>query len=92
MSSTSSRRVPEFDEEWGNEFVTQIRAHMEALYESVLEEAEAEDDVEVEQNVISGQPFCGCEDCDERERYLLATILILEGHEQGRVRLVDVDE
>jgi hypothetical protein len=75
-------RLPDYDEQWGEEFVTQMREHMDQLYASVDAE---------EQLTVSGQPFCGCQDCDERERYLLAIILILEGHEQGRVRLVDVE-
>lgn len=80
------RRLPDFDVEWGEEFTRRMREHMDALYESVTL-----GDGETDQVTVSDQPFCGCEDCDERERYLLATILILEGHEQGRVRLVDVE-
>jgi hypothetical protein len=76
--------MPEFDETWGAAFIERMRTHMDELHESLY----GEDDRE--QETISGQPFCGCQDCDERERYLLATILILEGYEQGKVRLVDV--
>ena len=79
------RRLPDFDVEWGEEFTQRMRAHMDQLYESVTV-----GDGEMDQVTVSDQPFCGCEDCDERERYLLATILIIEGYEQGKVRLVDV--
>jgi len=82
-------RVPEFDEDWGEAFTRVMRAHMEQLYASIDDYG---DGVAVEDPVvISGQPFCGCEDCDERERYMLATILIIEGYEAGKVKLVDVE-
>lgn len=82
-------KLPAFDEEWGTYFVNQIRAHMEQLYDSIDAE---EDDPAADPVVLSGQPFCGCEDCDERERYLLATILIIEGYRAGKVKLVDVEQ
>ena len=77
-------RMPEYDERWAEGFIERIREHMDQLYWSL----DGEDDRE--QETLSGQPFCGCQDCDERERYLLAIMLILEGHEQGKVRLADV--
>jgi len=81
-------RMPEFSEEWGQSFITKMRAHMEQLYESVNDDGEEDPDPVL----LSGQPFCGCEDCDERERYLLATILIIEGYEAGEVTLVSADD
>jgi hypothetical protein len=82
-------RLPEFDEEWGEAFTTAMREHMDQLYESIDAD---EDDPAADPVVLSGAPFCGCTDCDERERYLLATILIIEGYEQGKVKLVDATE
>jgi hypothetical protein len=32
-------------------------------------------------------PFCGCQDCYEREVYLMATKLVIEGYESGKVHL-----
>jgi hypothetical protein len=82
-------RLPEYDEDWGEAFIRAMRAHMEQLYASL--DVEDPDDPAADPVVLSGQPFCGCEDCDERERYTLATILIIEGYEAGKVKLVDVE-
>jgi ArsR family metal-binding transcriptional regulator len=80
-------RMPEFDEEWGRAFTAAMRAHMEQLHESVYGfDDDAEPTAEPMQ-VYPEYPFCGCEDCDERERYGLAMILIIEGYENGEVKL-----
>jgi hypothetical protein len=76
-------RLPNFDEEWGKSFIAKMRQHMEQLYASVYDEDTA-DPVQL----LPEFPFCGCEECDERERYLLAMILIIEGYEAGKVTLV----
>ena len=89
LHESVGKRMPEFDEEWGEAFVTTMREHMDQLYESLDAE---EDDPAADPVLISGQPFCGCPDCDERERYTLATILILEAAERGEIRLVEVDD
>lgn len=75
-------RLPVFSEEWGEEFVASMRGYIEALELSV------DGDIDVE--TLSGEPFCGCGDCYERETYLMAVKLALEGHEAGRVRLAEV--
>lgn len=75
--------VPEYSEEWGQSFIDRMRAYMEAL------EASVEDD-SVEVETLSGVPYCGCEDCVEREYGLMAVKLTIEGYEAGEVRLVDV--
>jgi len=78
-------RLPEFDEAWGENFIDQMRDYIDTL------EASLDDDNEIEIDTLSGVPFCGCTDCYERETYLLATKLVIEGYEAGKVRLVDVD-
>jgi hypothetical protein len=75
--------MPDFDEEWGRAFTIAMREHMNQLYESVVD-AEGET---APMQVYPEYPFCGCEDCDERERYGLAMILIIEGYETGQVKL-----
>jgi hypothetical protein len=74
-------KVPVFDEAWGVDFEVRMVEYMNSLYFSL----DAPIDVEVE--TISGEIFCGCETCDFRERYLMATKLIIEGYQAGKVRL-----
>jgi hypothetical protein len=79
-------RVPEYSEEWGEAFLAAMHDYLETL-ETSLEGDDLDNDVET----ISGEPFCGCADCYEREMYLMATKLVVEGYESGKVRLVDGD-
>lgn len=73
-------RVPIYDDQWGEQFTTVMRQYIAMLEESV-------DNPDDEVETLSGVPFCGCSDCYEREGYLMATKLAIEGHEQGKVRL-----
>ena len=81
--ASSFGRVPVFGEEWGESFVSALREYIDVL------EVSLDDDTEtaVEIETISGEPFCGCSDCYEREVYLLATKLVIEGYEAGKVWL-----
>jgi hypothetical protein len=81
-------RVPVFDEEWGELFMDAMASYVELLERSL--EDEGDDAVEVE--TISGVPFCGCQECWERETWLLAVKLAIEGFEAGKVRLEDAAE
>jgi hypothetical protein len=74
-------RVPEYSEQWGERFIDAMHEYISGLERGVDEG----DDVET----ISGEPFCGCSDCYEREAYLMAIALAIEGYEAGEVRLVD---
>ena len=73
-------RVPVFGEEWGEQFTTTLGEYIERL------ELSLEDDT-VEVETISGDPFCGCSVCYDRETYLMATKLAIEGYENGKVWL-----
>ena len=83
---SSFGRVPVFGEEWGESFVTALREYIDVL------EVSLEGETEAEVETISGDPFCGCSDCYEREVYLLATKLVIEGYEAGKVWLEDPDD
>jgi hypothetical protein len=74
-------RVPIYDEAWGEQFLTTLHQYVEALESSV--DGDLEDEIET----LSGVPFCGCSDCYDREAYLMAVKLTIEGYEEGRVRL-----
>jgi hypothetical protein len=75
--------VPAYSEQWGDRFIATLHDYISDLERSVDEG----DDVET----ISGEPFCGCSDCYEREAYLMALKLAIEGYEAGEVRLVDAE-
>jgi hypothetical protein len=77
-------KIPTYSEEWGEGFIEAMRDYMGALERSIDYESE-ENGQEVE--TISGQPFCGCTDCYERESYLMAIKLTVEGYEAGLVKL-----
>jgi hypothetical protein len=79
-------RVPVFSEAWGEKTLAAMREYIETL-----ELALDDDSMEMEVETLSGEPFCGCSDCYEREGYLMMTKLVLEGHEAGEVRLSDVE-
>ena len=76
-------RRPEFDEAWGQTFTDRMRDYLDTLAASL------DEDDETEVDTLSGLPFCGCPDCYDRETWLLATLLAVEGYEAGNVRLVD---
>jgi hypothetical protein len=77
-------KVPVFEETWGEDFMEKMHDYMGGLERSVdAESIEDEGDVET----ISGMPFCGCPDCYERESYLMALKLAIEGYEAGKVKL-----
>jgi len=78
-------RLPVYSEEWGAEFLTTMHDYIESLEISV--ENEIENIVEGVAPTISGDSFCGCMVCYERETYLMATKLIIEGYEAGKVWL-----
>jgi hypothetical protein len=78
---SSYGRVPIFEEEWGEAFMGAMREYVDLL------EVSLEDGTEGEIETLSGMPFCGCSDCYEREVYLMATKLVLEGQEDGKVWL-----
>ena len=80
MPAAEFGRVPQFDDDWGQEFMAAIDAYMTVLWESV-------EDPSMEIETLSGQPFDGCETCEFRERNLMAVKLTIEGYEAGRVRL-----
>jgi hypothetical protein len=75
-------RVPTYSEEWGERFITTMRDYTEGLERAVDEDGVAEE-------TLSGHPFCGCSDCYERETYLMAMALTIEGYQTGEVRLAD---
>jgi hypothetical protein len=83
MSEVASKygRLPVFEEEWGEAFMEAMREYVDLL------EVSLEDETESEVETLSGVPFCGCSDCYEREVYLMATKLVLEGQEAGKVHL-----
>jgi hypothetical protein len=78
---SSYGRVPVFGEEWGEAFTEAMRDYVNLL------EVALEDETEAEIETLSGEPFCGCQDCYEREVYLMATKLVIEGYEAGKVHL-----
>ena len=78
---SSYGKVPVFDEEWGEAFTEAMRDYVNLL------EVALEDGTEAEIETLSGEPFCGCSDCYEREVYLMAVKLALEGYEAGKVDL-----
>jgi hypothetical protein len=84
MSSSPFGEVPVFDEEWGESFMRAMRDYVTTL-ESSLDDDPENEVTEVE--TISGLPFCGCSDCYERETYLMAVKLAIEGYAAGKVRL-----
>ena len=71
--------VPAFSEEWGKQVITTMRDYIDVLERSVDDGSEVE--------TLSGQPFCGCTDCYERETYLLLIKLTLQGQKDGLVYL-----
>jgi hypothetical protein len=81
VSSRPPRRVPCFEEDWGEELTTRIDAYMHGLYASLDEDGDPDPDT------LTGYPFCGCDVCEERERMFITVLLTLEGVEAGRVRL-----
>lgn len=81
-------RRPVFDEVWGERFQMQLLTYMEGLRLAVDEESQDAGDVEYPET-LSGEPFCGCSDCEEREYLLMAIALALEGAESGQVSLDD---
>jgi hypothetical protein len=87
-------RVPVFDEEWGDLFLKKLNDYMQTL-EAFLDveglDPDIAPDLESDVETISGEPFCGCSDCYERESYLMAAKLVIEGYEAGRIRLEDPD-
>lgn len=76
-------RVPVFSEEWGEQFSTTMQDYLTRLEQSL------EDAIDADVETISGEPFCGCSVCWERETYLMAVKLAIEGHEAGLVWLED---
>jgi hypothetical protein len=80
-TTSSYGRVPVYGEEWGESFMEAMRTYVDIL------EVALEHDTEAEVETLSGMPFCGCSDCYEREVYLMATKLVLEGQEDGKVWL-----
>jgi hypothetical protein len=77
-------RLPVFDEVWGEQFAEQIREYLDGLWHEVEAGGVAEE-------TLSGYPFCGCEECMFREEMFLATKLVLEGQEAGKVWLEEAD-
>jgi len=82
---SSYGRVPIFEEEWGEAYMEAMRVYVDLL------EVSLEDGTEAEIETLSGMPFCGCSDCYEREVYLMATKLVIEGYEAGKVHLEEPD-
>ena len=69
-----------FSEEWG-------RTTQDAVAETLDELRDNE-----ERETPSGEPFCGCHTCEERELLYLATLLGVLGYISGEVRLALEDD
>ena len=78
-------RRPIFDEVWGERFQLAVRAYIESLEHTLsLEGVIGEEDTT---ETLSGLPYDGCSDCYERESWLMAVALAIQGYEAGEVRL-----
>jgi hypothetical protein len=72
-------RGPCFEEDFGDDLLAFVHGYMEGLYDGL--------DGPVAPDTITGYAFCGCEVCEERERYIAIMTFTLEGAEAGRVHL-----
>ena len=70
----------EFDEVWAEEAIGTVKRVMQTLDDSVIEGHPIV-------MTPSGTPFCGCDDCADRETLYVMTILVAQGVARGRVRL-----
>lgn len=86
------------DPEWASEVQQGLEEYMFTLYEAVYFDQEYGDHgpeneeydplIETE----SGIAFCGCNTCESREMLAYATTRIIRGYEEGKVRLVEIEE
>lgn len=82
-------RRPVFDQAWGEQFEQRMTAYLEHLQGWIDDPYLSVEDAP---ETLSGEPYCGCPTCHERETWLMATALALEGYEAGQVRLEDPEE
>lgn len=81
-------QLPVYSEAWGERFIETMREYINGLERAFDDDEDTGVDVD-DPPTISGQVFCGCADCYEREMYLMAVALTIEGYEAGEVRLAD---
>ena len=73
----------EFTEEWGRELERKLEEYLADLEHGV-------DNPDERIETLTGEPYCGCQTCIDRETRYAITLWVLEGAQAGDVKLVDV--
>ena len=76
------------DIEWAQKMEVGLQDYMASLWDSLDQEWESFDDaVESTELTISGQYFCGCDDCVSRETILYLIPHIIDGFKLNKFEL-----
>jgi len=87
MSEETPKYKQEFyieDEAWAKELEQGVVEYMDSLFNALYED----EDIETR----SGQVFCGCDTCFWREALVFVTPILLRGHKEKKVVLVEDSE
>jgi hypothetical protein len=77
----STHKFEVLDPEWAANLQRGLGDYMTTLYDSI----DSGEEVETE----SGAPYCGCNDCEDRELLTYMAPRIIVGYQQKKIDLVD---
>lgn len=75
------------DEEWAKLLQYDFEHYLGACHDQV--EAEWFEEEVPEFETVSGEPFCGCQDCETREILMFLVPRIIQGYKDGKLKLED---
>jgi len=73
------------DSYWADLLQYDFEEYTASLYNSIEDEL-LEDGTEPEPITISGEPFCGCNDCSTREILCFLIPRIIQGYKDGKLK------
>jgi len=72
------------DQAWAHELEKGVEAYTDMLFEATWDGLD-----EMMPDTLSGEPFCGCGPCFWRETLFYLVPRLLEGYNEGKVKLED---
>lgn len=75
----------EHDQAWARELESGLMEYIDDLMFTI-------EDEEGGMATVTGEPFCGCDTCYWREILAYVTPKILRGQQEGKTKLIEIDE